>query len=251
MIAEPIPNGKHVQPTGTPAPVAPAPVATPALPTYPVSVAEMRERYLKLYTGAVNDVLRFNYNMHTTSLPAHFAPLREEMKLAGLAFTVKGAPDITTDGEMENRAQMLESLHEDSVVVWDCTGDTVTSQWGEVMTMASQRIGCRGAVVNGIRDTQAILEQGFPVFYQYKTNTGMLGRFKLYHYQKPVLMGAVVVEPGDWIFGDIDGVISIPKAIAYDVLLAAEAILDKEVGIRDMVASGMKPTDVVKNGGYF
>lgn len=228
-----------------------APIANPALPDYPIAIGEMRQRYLKLYTGAVNDVLRFNYNMHTTSLPAHFAPLREEMKLAGLAFTVKGAPDITTDGEMEMRAQMLEALHEDSVVIWDCTGDTVTSQWGEVMTMAAQRIGCRGAVVNGIRDTSSILEQGFPVFYQYKTNTGMLGRFKLYHYQKPVLMGAVVVEPGDWIFGDIDGVISIPKAIAYDVLLAAEAILQREDGIRGMVASGMKPTDVVKNGGYF
>ena len=227
------------------------PAVAAGLPHYPVSIAEMRERYLRLYTGAVNDVLRFNYNMHTTSLPAHFAPLREEMKLAGLAFTVKGAPDITTDGEMDTRARMLEALHEDSVVVWDCTGDTVTSQWGEVMTMAAQRIGCRGAVVNGIRDTMAILEQGFPVFHQYKANTGMLGRFKMYHYQKPVLMGAVVVEPGDWIFGDIDGVISIPKAIAYDVLVAAEAILQKEDTIREMVESGMKPTDVVKNGGYF
>ncbi|AQG82529.1 dimethylmenaquinone methyltransferase [Spirosoma montaniterrae] len=211
----------------------------------------MRERYLKLYTGAVNDVLRFTYKMQTTCLPAHFAPLREGMKLAGQAFTVKGAPDITTDGEMETRARMLETLHEDSVVIWDCTGDTVTAQWGEVMTMAAQRIGCRGAVINGIRDTQAILDLGFPVFYQYKTNTGMMGRFRLYHYQKPILMGDVVVEPGDWIFGDIDGVISIPKAIAYDVLLAAEKILDREVVIRDMVESGMKPTDVVKNGGYF
>ena len=56
---------------------------------FPIPVSEMRERYLKLYTGAVNDVLRFNYKMHATSLPATFAPLRESMKLAGLAFTVK------------------------------------------------------------------------------------------------------------------------------------------------------------------
>ncbi len=218
---------------------------------FPISVAEMRERYLRLYTGAVNDVLRFNYTMHTTSLPAEFAPLRESMKMAGMAFTVKGGPDITTDGEFEMRAQMLEDLHPDSVVVWDCTGDTVTSQWGEVMTMAAMRIGCRGAVINGIRDTQAILDQGFPVFHKYKANTGMLGRFRMYHYQKPILMGEVTVKPGDWIFGDIDGVIAIPQAIAYDVLVAAEKILHKEDEIREMVESGMKPTDVVKNGGYF
>jgi regulator of RNase E activity RraA len=119
---------------------------------------------------------------------------------------------------------MLEALSEDSVVVWDCTGDKVTSQWGEVMTMAATRAGCRGAIVNGIRDTMSILEQGFPVFYQYKSNTGMLGRFRMYYYQKPVLIGEIIVQPGDWIFGDIDGVISVPKSIAYDVLVAAEQI---------------------------
>jgi 4-hydroxy-4-methyl-2-oxoglutarate aldolase len=218
---------------------------------FPISIAEMRERYLKLYSGAVNDVLRFNYKLHTTSLPPAFAPLREEMKLAGLAFTVKGGPDITTDGEFEMRAEMLEAIQADSVVVWDCSGDTVTAQWGEVMTMAAQNIGCRGAVINGIRDTNAILELGFPVFCKYKANTGMLGRFRMYHYQKPILMGEVVVTPGDWIFADIDGVISIPQNIAYDVLLASEKILFKEEEIREMVESGMKPTDVVKNGGYF
>jgi regulator of RNase E activity RraA len=218
---------------------------------YPIPIAEMRQRYLQLYTGAVNDVLRFKYNLHTTSLPPAYAPLREKMKLAGVAFTVKGAPDITTDGEMETRALMLESLHTDSVVVWDCTGDTVTSQWGEVMTMAAIRAGCCGAVVNGIRDTTSILEQQFPVFYKYKANTGMFGRFKLYHYQKPILMGEVIVQPGDWIFGDIDGVISIPQAIAYDVLIAAEQILHKEKDIKEMVESGLKPTEVVAKGGYF
>ncbi len=218
---------------------------------YPITIEEMRKRYLNLFTGAVNDVLRFKYKMHAASLPNEFAPLREEMKLAGQAFTVKGGPDITTEGEMETRASMLEALPADSVVVWDCTGDTVTSQWGEVMTLAATKAGCRGAIVNGIRDTVAILEQGFPVFHKYKSNAGMLGRFRMYYYQKPVLMGEVIVTPGDWIFGDIDGVISIPKDIAYDVLLEAEKIASNEVHIKEMVESGLTPTEVVAKGGYF
>ncbi|WP_246224757.1 RraA family protein [Spirosoma terrae] len=208
-------------------------------------------RYLQLYSGAINDVLRFNYGSHASSLPSAFAPLREEMKMAGMAFTVKGGPDITTDGEFEMRAQMLEDLHQDSVVIWDCTGDTVTSQWGEVMTMAALKAGCRGALINGIRDTKAILDLNFPVFHKYKTSTGMLGRFRMYYYQKPVQIGEVIVRPGDWIFGDIDGVIAIPQAIAYDVLIAAEKIVHKEEGIKEMVESGMTPTEVVRNGGYF
>lgn len=223
---------------------------TTAEKTYPVSVAEMRERYLKLYSGAVNDVMRFDYKVNA-ALPASYAPLRENMKLCGQAFTVKGAPDITTDGEFEMRAQMLEELPADSIVMFDCTGDTVTAQWGEVMTMAAMRAGCRGAFINGIRDTEAILKLGFPVFHQYRTNVGMLGRFRMFHYQKPVRIGEVIVNPGDWIFGDIDGVIRVPAADAYTVLLRAESILKKEVGIRNMVNSGMKPTKVVEQGGYF
>ena len=218
--------------------------------TYPVPVAEMRERYLKLYSGAVNDILRFDYRMHA-ALPSEFAPLDRSMKLAGQAFTIKGAPDITTDGKFEMRAQMLEALPEDSIVVWDCTGDRVTAQWGEVMTMAAMRAGCRGALVNGIRDTDAILRQGFPIFNIYRSNVGMLGRFRMYYYQKPVRIGEIVIEPGDWIFGDIDGAIRIPADIAYDVLLKAEKLLDREEGIRGMVNSGLRPTEVVKKGGYF
>lgn len=217
----------------------------------PIGVAEMRQRYLKLFTGAVNDVLRFKYKMHSSSLPAEFSPLREEMKLAGRAFTVKGGPDVTTDGEFEARAEMLEALHEDSVVVWDCTGDRVTAQWGEVMTIAAVRAGCRGAVVNGVRDTAAILRQDFPLFHQYHTSTGMLGRFRMYHYQKPILMGEVIVRPGDWIFGDIDGIVAVPAELTYDVLLAAEQIVAKEVEIKDWIKSGISPTEVVARGGYF
>lgn len=218
--------------------------------TYPIPVSELRERYLKLYSGAVNDILRFEYKMHA-ALPSEFAPLDRHMKLAGQAFTIKGAPDITTDGEIEMRARMLEDLHESSIVVWDCTGDRVTAQWGEVMTMAAIRSGCRGALVNGIRDTDAILAQDFPIFNLYRSNVGMLGRFRMYYYQKPVRIGEIVIEPGDWIFGDIDGAIRVPAGIAYDVLVKAEKLLHKEDTIRDMVNSGMRPTQVVANGGYF
>ncbi|HUT89365.1 MAG TPA: RraA family protein [Thermoguttaceae bacterium] len=217
----------------------------------PLSVGEMRERYLKLFSGAVNDVLRFKHKMHASSLPADFAPLREEMVLAGQAFTVKGGPDITTDGEFEMRAEMLEALPQDSIVVWDCTGDTVTAQWGEVMTMAAVRAGCRGAIVNGIRDTKAILGQGFPVFHKYQVSTGMLGRFRMYHYQKPILMGEVVVRPGDWIFGDVDGVVAVPQEIAYDVLVAAEQVVNKEREVKSWIRDGVRPTEVVARGGYF
>jgi regulator of RNase E activity RraA len=218
---------------------------------YPISIAEMRRRYLELYSGAVNDVLRFKHKLYGTCLPNDFRPLRPEMKLAGQAFTVKGAPDVTTDGEFEMRARMLEALHEDCIVVWDCTGDTRTAQWGEVMTMAAVRAGCRGAVVNGIRDTESILEQQFPVLHRYTANAGMLGRFRMYHYQKPVMIGEAMVHPGDWIFADIDGALVVPAEIAHDVLVEAEQLVNDEVEVKQWIEDGVSPTEVVDRGGYF
>ena len=88
-----------------------------------VSDSELRERYLRLYSGAVNDILRFDYKMHA-ALPSEYQPLNRDMKLCGRAFTIKGAPDITTDGEFEMRAKMLEELPPESIVMWDCTGGT-------------------------------------------------------------------------------------------------------------------------------
>lgn len=70
-------------------------------------------------------------------------------------------------------------------------------------------------------------------------------------YQLPVMIGHVHILPGDVIFGDIDGVIVIPRAIAYDVLVRAEKIKQNEIEIKNMVNQGMKPSDVVRNGGYF
>ena len=79
----------------------------------------------------------------------------------------------------------------------------------------------------------------------------MAGRFRLIGYQMPVRIGEVMIYPGDIIFGDIDGVIVIPRAIALEVLVKAEEIRDNEYRIKDMIEGGMQPVKVVENGGYF
>jgi len=65
------------------------------------------------------------------------------------------------------------------------------------------------------------------------------------------LSAEALVRPGDWIFGDLDGVLAIPRELAYDVLLAAKKLLGKEDHIRGLVESGLPPTEVVAQGGYF
>ena len=218
---------------------------------FPIPEEELCERFEKTWTPAVNDVLRAKGLLEQT-LPNDIMPLREEMTVCGVAFTVKGSKNLTLEGEMEKRAEMLEALGPNTVAVWDTTGDDQSAQWGEIMTMAAKQRGCRGAVVDGgVRDTKKVLVQNFPVFCRYRSSNGMLGRFRMIDYQIPIQIGGVKINPGDIIFGDIDGVLVIPREIAYDVLLEAEKIAGNEVVIKEKVESGIAPSEVVRDGGYF
>jgi len=76
-------------------------------------------------------------------------------------------------------------------------------------------------------------------------------KIRIIDYQIPIRIGNVNINPGDVVFGDIDGVLIIPRDIAYEVLLRAEQIRSNEVEIKRWVNDGMSPMEVVKKGGYF
>lgn len=217
----------------------------------PIPECELCNRYEALFTAAVNDVLR-ERQLTRQTLPSTIMPLRESMKVAGPAFTIKGSKSLLIKDEMKERAEMLESIPVHSVVAWDTCGDDESAQWGEVMTMAAVKRGCRGAVVDGgVRDTDRVIPQNFPVFVRYRTSNGMLGRFRISGWQTVVRIGEVEIHPGDIIFGDIDGVIVVPRDIAYDVLLRAEEIARSEGQLKQWVEEGLPATEIVKRGGYF
>lgn len=222
-----------------------------AAPAWPVDDAELCDRYELVPTAAINDVLRAA-GLIAQVLPPSVAGLLPGMRTAGFAFTIKGSKNLQLANEMEERAAMLEAIGEHSVCVWDTSGDDESAQWGEVMTMAAMRQGCRGAVVDGgVRDTDKILDLGFPVFCRYRTSNGMLGRFRMSGWQTPIRIGSVVIQPGDLVVADIDGVIIVPRARAWDTLQAAEQIAGTEVALKQMIADGASPREVVKRGGYF
>ena len=84
----------------------------------PIPIQELCARYEKLYTGAINDVMR-EYTLLDQNLPNDIMPLRDEMTVCGEAFTVKSAPNVMIEGEMTFRAQMLDDFKPNGVVVWD------------------------------------------------------------------------------------------------------------------------------------
>jgi regulator of RNase E activity RraA len=217
----------------------------------PIPEKELLERFERLYTGAVNDVLR-EFCLLNQALPGHIVPLREYKTIAGVAFTVKSAPNAMIKGEMEFRVQMLDEMHEDSFVIWDTTGDMKATLWGGVMTATAKGKKVKAACIDGgIRDTHQILEADFPVFYKYRISNGSLGRCLITHYQVTLQIGDATIKPGDIILGDIDGVLVVPRDLAYDVLVRAEEIFENEKVIFGWVKEAQTVHDITGKGGYF
>lgn len=219
--------------------------------SFPIPDKELLSRFEQLYTGAVNDVLR-EFCLINQALPGHIIPLREYTTVAGFAFTVKSSPNVRVRGEMEYRTQMLDAMGEDHFVLWDTTGDTQATLWGGVMTATAKGKKVKATCIDGgIRDTHQILGADFPVFYKYRISNGSLGRCLITNYQCPLLIGTVNIKPGDVVLGDIDGVLIVPRKIAYDVLIRAEEIKENEKKIFSWVHEGQTIHEISAKGGYF
>jgi 4-hydroxy-4-methyl-2-oxoglutarate aldolase len=218
---------------------------------FPIPEKELLSRYEQLYTGAINDVLR-EFCLLNQALPNHILPLREYRTVAGIAFTVKSSPNVLVQGEMEYRTKMLDEMHEDAFVVWDTSNDEKSTAWGGVMTATAKGKKLKAACLDGgIRDTHQIIEGDFPVFFKYRSSNGSLGRCLITHYQIPLEIGGVIIKPGDVVLGDADGVLVVPRDIAYNVLVRAEEIKENEKKIFGWVKEGQSAKDITDKGGYF
>lgn len=209
-------------------------------------------RLLRLYTGAVADVLDAN-GYRRQVLPAAISPLTLTMKLAGPAFPGRGEPtDDPTHDDTASRLAMLESVPSGSVSVWACGGHGGSAHWGEIMTRAVMERGCVGAVIDGgLRDTDDLLRLGFPVFSRFRSAASSIGRWDILEWDCPIEVGETTIDPGDWIFGDADGVVVVPGEVLDDVVAAAEDKARKEADMRRQLAEGVKPSEVFGRLGSF
>ncbi|MBU8536690.1 RraA family protein [Falsiroseomonas tokyonensis] len=218
----------------------------------PIPGRDLLDRYGRLYTGAVSDVLR-EHALMDQALPMRIQPLRPEQPCtAGFAFTAKSAPNTQVTGEMTLRSAMLEAMGEGHFVVWDAGGAEDSTAWGGVMTAAAKARGVRGAAIDGgVRDTRQVMDADFPVFCRFRHPNAALGRAMLSHFQVPLRIGAVMVHPGDIVVADMDGVVVVPRALALPMLERCEEILGLEREIFGWIAQGDSVAEISAKGGYF
>ena len=213
---------------------------------------DLASRFLQLYTGVVADVLdRLGYRAQV--LPHRISPVTIGMKIAGPAFPGRGEPtgDATHD-DTQRRLAMLEAVPPGSVSVWDCGGHQGSAHWGEIMTRAVMERGCVGAVIDGgLRDTSFVLDLGFPVFCTFQSAASSIGRWDIVEWDREITVGSTRVRPGDWVFGDIDGVVVVPADLVHEVATEAESQATREAVMRDELATGAKPSEVYSRLGSF
>jgi regulator of RNase E activity RraA len=217
-----------------------------------IPTADLCSRYRRIYTAAVTDVLD-KHGLYDQTLPHDIVPLAPDTRLAGVAFPASGKASRSgdTDGAIRAFLTLLGAVPRDAVLVIQANDD-VAAHFGELSAVAMKARGVRGAVVDGAtRDAAYVLREKFPLFCRYRTPQDSLPRWRAVEWGRPVTIGTVRVEPGDMVVGDLDGIAVVPKALAVDVLLECESLLDRENVVREAVRKGMAPLAAYEKFGVF
>lgn len=214
------------------------------------NMEEICERYKRLYAGAVYDVLE-DLGYPDQALAHDLVALSPGMKLAGPAFTVKGTVTAERDtAGRHERMRMVCSMTRPCIEVRDRGTPFNVAIYGELSATTARAHGAVGALIDGgTRDSGHMIKMGFPVFARYRCPIEAFGRYTLLKCQVPVRISGettqtVEVHPGDFIFGEEDGVVVVPKDLILPVLQECERIKGLEDQARHDFARGDDPVDV-------
>lgn len=224
-------------------------------------VDEVAARFKRLYTALIYDSMEA-LGLSGRSMKPGIGPIDPDLngpghKVAGPAFTTRRMSTPNTDPAVHNiRLGQMKSMCKGCVYVSDVQGNRNCGQYGEITATAMRAAGCVGAVIDGsTRDSDYLIAMGFPTFVRWRSPVEGYGRSMTVDYMIPIFVdgvdGALRIDPGDYIFGDGDGVVVVPRAMIFPVLEQAEKWFDSEKASRKAMAEGMNPFDVYNTCGRF
>lgn len=198
----------------------------------------------ELYSAVIGDIMDKQGYIHQFLSP-RIRPLHDKMIVAGRAMTVLEMDmNRINDSNLLNKpfGLMLEALDDlKRNEVYICTGASDTyALWGELMATRAKKTGSAGAVVDGYsRDTHGVLALDFPAFSYGCYAQDQAPRGKVVDFRIPLSFGEVKVNPGDIVFGDIDGVCVIPKLIEEEIIIKAFEKANDEKIVKQKIEEGM------------
>lgn len=212
----------------------------------------------ELYTAVIGDIMD-GLGRRDQFLPAEIRSVQPGAMLIGRAMPVLGA-DAAFDRNEQSKNfavakpfglmfEALDSLKSDEVYI--TTGSSFDyALWGELMSTRATALKAAGAVLDGYsRDTREILRHNLPVFSRGSYGQDQGCRGKVIDYRVPIRIRNVFVQPGDIVFGDIDGVCVVPQDIESEVFERAFEKVSGENVVRDALRSGMSTVDAFEKFG--
>ncbi|MGB8872909.1 MAG: 3-hexulose-6-phosphate synthase [Desulfobaccales bacterium] len=170
--------------------------------------------------------------LHRGGVLEGLRPLFPGMRLVGPALTVRTYP-----GDWAKPVEAIDQAQPGDVVVIDA-GGVGPAVWGELATTSALQRGLNGVVIDGaIRDSGDIIKLGFPACSRLvMPNAGEPKGFG--EIGVPIRVGGVKVESGDWVLGDDDGVVVLPRTLAVEYANRAMDVLEKENRLREEIKAG-------------
>ncbi|KAA0001257.1 MAG: bifunctional hexulose-6-phosphate synthase/ribonuclease regulator [Thermoplasmata archaeon] len=159
-------------------------------------------------------------------------PVKKGMRIIGKALTVK-----TIDGDWAKVVEAIDVAKRGEVIVVQA-GEGRQAVWGELATLSAYKKGIAGVVIDGaIRDVHIIEKIGLPVFT--KKIVAEAGEPKGYgEIGCEIVCGEQLVRKGDWIIGDDNGVVVVPKEEAQEIANRAINVMERENRIREEIRRG-------------
>ncbi len=157
-------------------------------------------------------------------------PRINERRIVGPAVTVLEEP-TTESVPPQHALDLIDEAAPGSVIVIAIGGEPDVAVWGGLMTAGAWVRGMAGAVLDGaVRDIAEIRrDYDFPVIARAVSPGTTVGRFRTVASNVTVTCGGIEVNPGDWIVGDVDGVVVVPRDRAAEVLAMAREIDAREL----------------------
>ncbi|MCW3134736.1 MAG: bifunctional hexulose-6-phosphate synthase/ribonuclease regulator [Methanophagales archaeon] len=191
------------------------------------------ELFMQVSTPNISDA------MHRKGVMQGIKPLFENIKLVGKAVTVQ-----TFEGDWAKPVEATDVAKEGDVIVV-YAGSKDIAPWGELASWSCKQKGIAGIVIDGaVRDVEEIRRLRFPVFAKYIVpNAGEPKGFG--ELNTEIKCGGQEVKPGDWIIGDENGVVVVPKGHAYEIARRAKEVWKNEERVREEIKRGRTLSQVL------
>ena len=214
------------------------------------SLDVLLDEYLRLYTCAVSDAID-ELGFEPGFVDAGIRPMWPGARLVGFAGTMKM---ILSDEPLDRNiiAQMtkfFKQVPKFPIMCVDMSGQMIAAGLGQSTSKILKGMGFRGGLVDGpIRDIAQVIDLKFPIFARGVVCSSIRSRMviDMESIMKPIKCGERVINPGDLVFGDINGVVIVRQNKIEEVLEKAKETISTDKWWFEQLEKGKSPADIEK-----